>query len=347
MTDTDHLLASEAALILREQQPPTGVVDAAKPDISVIVVNYNTAHLLGDMWDALIASKQDLSLEVIIVDNASRDNSINQLQTDPRFSNVHLIANTTNVGFGRANNQGVQFATGRYVLLLNTDAFVAMDTLSKTVGYMDTHPRSGVLGVKLVGRDGLLQPSCRYFPTPWNLFLWRSGLTRFFPKVRMVDDMAWDHASSRECDWMPGCYLLVRKEVIDAVGLFDPRYFLYSEEVDFCRRTQQAGWQLTYFGDTTVIHLGGESAKSDAVLTAAGQQISTLQIESELLYFRKHHGALGLAGFVALSWLADCVKVIKWLVKQRSFHGLRAVADHAVTVATLLVSTAWGRSPTR
>jgi len=347
MTDVDRFLASQAVSERPEQHPRRGIVDPVKPDISIIVVNYNTAHLLEDMWDALIASKQDLSLEVIIVDNASRDNSVEQLHTDPRFSKVHLIVNTTNVGFGRANNQGLQFVTGRYVLLLNTDAFVAPDTLRKTVDYLDTHPRSGVLGVRLVGRDGSLQPSCRYFPTPWNLFLWRSGLTRFFPKVRMVDDMAWDHASSRECDWMPGCYLLVRKEVIDAVGLFDPRYFLYSEEVDFCRRTQQAGWKLTYFGGTTVIHLGGESAKSDAVLTTAGLQISTLQIESELLYFRKHYGAIGLVGFVVLSWLADGVKVIKWVVKQRSFHGLRAVINHAAAVATLVVKTVGGTLPTR
>ena len=347
MTDADHSRAPQAAPTCHEHSPLMKIIDAAKPDISVIVVNYNTAHLLGDMWGALMASKQDLLLEVIIVDNASRDESVKKIQTDTRFSDVRLIVNTTNVGFGRANNQGMQFATGRYVLLLNTDAFVAIDTLSKTVGYMDSHPGSGVLGVRLVGRDGSLQPSCRYFPTPWNLFLWRSGLTRFFPRVRMVDDMAWDHASSRECDWMPGCYLLVRREVIDAVGLFDPRYFLYSEEVDFCRRTQQAGWELTFFGDTTVIHLGGESAKSDGVLTAAGQQISTLQIESELLYFRKHYGAIGLAGFVLLSWLADGVKVIKWLMKRHTFHGLRTVTDHAAAVASLLVKTAWGTLPTR
>lgn len=320
---------------------------SVKPDVSIIVVNYNTAHLLHDMWHALMASQADLSLQIIIVDNASRDDSVNLLQTDPCFACARLILNAANVGFGRANNQGMQYATGRYVLLLNTDAFLSADTLRKTVGHLDTHPRCGVLGVRLVGRDGSLQPSCRYFPTPWNVFLWSSGLNRFFPNVRMVDDMDWDHTSSRECDWMPGCYLLIRKEVIDAVGLFDPRYFLYSEEVDFCHRAKQAGWQSTYFADTTVIHLGGESAKSDSVLTTAGQQISALQIESELLYFRKHYGVAGLSAFVCLSWLADLINAAKWLLKGRAFRGLSGICNHATSVVSLLFKTGWGSSPTR
>ena len=118
-----------------------------------------------------------------------------------------MIANSVNVGFGRANNQALPHVRGRYVLLLNTDAFVSADTLPKTVSFMDAHPRCGVLGVKLVGEDGSLQPSCRYFPTPWNVFLASTGLQRFFPRTRLVDDMSWDHASVRECDWVPGCYL--------------------------------------------------------------------------------------------------------------------------------------------
>ena len=234
----------------------------ARPDVSVIVVNYNTAHLLHRMWDALQRSRGNLRMQIIVVDNASRDDSVALLRRD--FSDAQLVVNETTVGFGRANNQGLSLATGRHVLLLNTDAFVAPDTLRKTIDYMDTHPDCGVLGVQLVGDDGERQPSCRYFPTPWNVFLARTGLAGFFPRVRMVDDMGWDHASVRECDWVVGCYYLVRREVIDEVGLFDPRYFLYSEEVDHCKAAKQAGWKIVFFPDTSVVHLGGESAKSDA-----------------------------------------------------------------------------------
>jgi len=99
---------------------------------------------------------------------------------------------------------------------------------------MDSHPQTGILGVKLLGRDGVLQPSCRYFPTPWNLFLTKTGLNKLFRNIKLVDDMAWSHDAVRDCDWVPGCYYLIRREVIDQVGLFDPRYFLYYEEVDHC-----------------------------------------------------------------------------------------------------------------
>ena len=199
------------------------------------------------------------------------------------------------------------------MLLLNTDAFVSPDTLTKTVGFMDAHPSCGVLGVKLVGQDGSLQPSCRYFPTPWNVFLTSTGLNRLFPGARLVDDMSWDHASVRECDWVPGCYYLVRRDVIERVGLFDPRYFLYYEEIDHCRAVRQAGWSVIYYPFTEVVHIGGESAETEGPLTRAGRQISPLQIESELLYFRKHYGLSGVLAAVFLATLSDAISASKVL----------------------------------
>jgi hypothetical protein len=152
-----------------------------------------------------------------------------------------------------------------------------------------------------------------------------TGFARFFSRARLVDDLNWDHASVRTCDWVPGCYYLVRREVIERVGLFDPMYFLYFEEVDHCRETQKAGWKIAYFPFTQVIHLGGESAKSDATLTSAGRQISLLQIESQLLYFRKQHGLLGVMASVLLSTLADTAIAMKRLVQYR---GTRKAIPH-------------------
>ena len=316
-------------------------------DVSVLVVSYNTEHLLAPMWDALLNARRSLELQVIVVDNASRDSSVALLRGDPRFAPAHLITNSVNVGFGRANNQAVPMARGRYLLLLNTDAFVAPETLETTVAYMDAHPRYGVLGVQLISRDGQTQPSCRYFPTPWNVFLLHTGLGRFFPQVRAVDDLAWDHAAPRECDWVPGCYLLIRREVVDTIGLFDPRYFLYCEEVDLCRRVKQAGWGVVFFNGTRVVHLGGESAKSDGPLTAGGQQVSALQIESELLYFRKHHGAAGLAAYVLLAWASDFITASKGLIKGRGLGALKSIGQHALALGATLVKTRLGTVPTR
>jgi N-acetylglucosaminyl-diphospho-decaprenol L-rhamnosyltransferase len=332
---------------MTENEPLALQETSGQPDVSVLVVNYNTERLLTPMWDALMTARRNLQLQVIVVDNASRDGSVNLLRADPRFASADLIINQTNVGFGRANNQCVPTAQGRYLLLLNTDAFVSPETLQTTVAFMDAHPKHGVLGVQLIGSDGKAQPSCRYFPTPWNQFLARSGFSRFFPSVKMVDDLDWDHGSPRECDWVTGCYFLIRREVVDSVGLFDPRYFLYCEEVDLCRRVKQAGWGVVFFNGTKVIHLGGESAKSEGPLTPGGQQISALQIESEMLYFRKHNGIKGVVTYVLLAWLSDFIDASKGLIKGRGLLGLKVIGQNARAVGSTLFKTRLGTTPTR
>ena len=314
-------------------------------DITAIIVNFNTEGLLRNAIGRLQAAAARLSLKIAIIDNASRDNSVALIRNE--FPECHLIANLTNVGFGRANNQALALVEGRYVLLLNTDAFVSPDTLDKTVTYMDSHPRCGILGVRLVGRDGTLQPSARYFPTPWNLFLARTGLHCLFSGVRMVDDMAWNHASVRQCDWVPGCYFLVRKAVIDQIGLFDPRYFLYYEEIDHCLAARKAGWEVTFFADTSVVHLGGESAKTTSEITAGGRQIEAMQIESELLYFRKNHGLSGAWANVMLTFAADAIVLLKCLLRRESPAALRAYTAHIALVWSLFRRTAWATRPTR
>ncbi|MCY7300800.1 MAG: glycosyltransferase family 2 protein [Ilumatobacteraceae bacterium] len=313
--------------------------------VTAVVVNYNTRELLEPCISALRSAAGSIATQIVIIDNASRDGSQEVLRRD--FSDCDLLFNEVNVGFGRANNQALALARGRYLLLVNTDAFLASGALEKTVGFMETCPSCGLLGVRLVGRDGVLQPSCRYFPTPWNEFLSRTGLARFFPKTRLIDDMAWDHRSIRECDWVPGCYYLVRRSVIDAVGLFDPRYFLYYEEVDHCRAIKAAGWTVVFYPDSTVVHLGGESAKSDSPVTLAGRQIDALQIESALLYHRKHHGLGGLAASVLLTTLADTLLAIKWLLRPRGDGGVGAYWAHSRATWGLLRKTSGGRVPTR
>lgn len=321
-------------------------VDAAvRPDLSVIIVNYNTANLLQPLFASLDAARGDFTLQILVVDNASRDNSVDLLRNT--FPQTELIQNSINVGFGRANNQVLSQARGRYLLLLNTDAFVAPDTLTKTLRFMEENPKCGVLGVKLVGRDGALQPSCRYFPTPWNTFLSSTGLKRFFPGTRLVDDMSWDHASVRECDWVPGCYYLVRREVVESVGLFDPRYFLYFEEVDHCRAVRQAGWAVLYYPFTAVMHVGGESAATDGPIAEASRQIPAFQIESELLYYRKHYGLAGVLAAASLSLLTDLIKMFSAILqKTRTGSAVRA-AQHAKLLCKLLLATRLASRPTR
>jgi N-acetylglucosaminyl-diphospho-decaprenol L-rhamnosyltransferase len=314
-------------------------------DLSTIIVSYNTASLLPFATKCIGVASEGMAVETLFVDNASKDNSAEVIRCG--FSDCRLIENTTNVGFGRANNQALPFATGRYVLLLNTDAFVAPDTLTQTLAYMDANPRCGILGVRLVGRDGVLQPCCRYFPTPWNTFLLRTGLNRIFRGVQMVDDMAWDHATVRKCDWVVGCYYLVRKELIDQIGLFDPRYFLYFEEVDHCFAAKKAGWDVVFYPHTTVVHIGGESAKSEGAITQGGRQLEALQIESELLYFRKNLGLLAVVTSLLLSALAEAIGVIKRLLRGKRPFGVLGAWQRTHLVWSLWSRTRWATQPTR
>jgi len=324
----------------------TNVLSSTEPpDVSVVVVNYNTGYLFDRMFAALNAAAASLRIETIVIDNASTDDSIDVLESKYPF--VTLIKNHTNVGFGRANNQAIPIVRGRYVLLLNTDAFVAPATLVQTIDFMNTNAACGVLGVKLVGTDGTLQPSCRYFPTPWNVFLARSGLARLFPNTRMVDDMNWDHASIRQCDWVPGCFYLIRAEVIRQVGLFDPRFFLYYEEIDHCRAVRDAGWNVIYYPNTHVTHIGGESAKTEGAVTDFGRQLSSLQIESELLYFRKYFGLSGALASIVLSTLADVISIIKRTLKTSNINNTTSAFQHILAVLKVMVATGFASRPTR
>jgi GT2 family glycosyltransferase len=315
------------------------------PDISVILVSYNTIEMTKTALSHLSASSHDYEMEILIVDNDSKDHSADVLRHE--YPQITLIENNKNVGFGRANNQALPFIKGRYVLLINTDAFVEPDTIAKTVQYMDANPECGILGVKLLGRDGELQPSCRFFPTPWNIFLKRTGLNRLVKRTKMVDDMSWDHASVRECDWVPGCYYLVRKEVIDQVGLFDPRYFLYYEEIDHCFAAKRAGWKVTYFPYTSVVHIGGESAKSEGKISSSGRQIDSLNIESELLYFRKNHGLIGVLAHLFLNSLAGIFQFSKDIIKLRHPARIYTNLKCALYLWPMFFRTEFATVPTR
>jgi GT2 family glycosyltransferase len=313
-------------------------------DISVILVSYNTAEITKKSLQHLFASEHDLQMEVFIIDNASRDNSVDVINS--AFPDIPLIENKINVGFGRANNQALPFITGRYVLLLNTDAFVDPNVLADTVAYMDVHPRCGILGVKLIGENGDLQPSCRYFPTPWRIFLQTTGLKSFFKNIQMVDDMDWNHDAVRNCDWVPGCYYLVRKEVIDQVGFFDPLYFMYCEEVDHCYATKKAGWDITYY-PIPVIHLGGESAKSDSEISTHGRHIKSLQIESELLYFRKNHGLIGVLTHLFLTTLVNVLQVLRNILRFEPLEKLMSYVNHSLFFWKIFFKTKLGKKGTR
>jgi N-acetylglucosaminyl-diphospho-decaprenol L-rhamnosyltransferase len=312
-----------------------------RAEIFVILVSYNTAGLLNRCIDSLRAASQGLRVSVVIVDNASRDGSAALIKR--YFTDCTVIENKVNVGFGRANNHALTLCNAPFVLLLNTDAFMADDALQKSLSHMAAQTRCGVLGVRLVNEAGNGNASVRDFPTPWRNFAIQTGLDR-----RQPDDAARAHGSNVvDCDWVTGCFYLVRRAVIDEVGLFDPRYFMYFEEVDHCRAAQQAGWKVQCLMNCTVIHVGGASAKADGELTKSGNQLPSVQIESELLYFRKHDGLPGLATTLMLGLATDVVLSIKDLLRGRGLQRLRGHARHTRELCRLAVATRGGLRPTR
>ena len=285
------------------------------PVLTTVIVSYNTRALLDPCLDALAKACERVGpCHTILVDNESRDGSAEHVEQN--HPDVRLIRSGGNLGFGRANNLALPFFDAQCMLLLNTDAFVAEDSIFEAMRFMEATPECGILGVRLTGRDGDIQPSCRYFPTPLNVFLGRTGLARLFPGVRMIDGPDWAPPEVRECDWVPGCFYLIRKEVISQVGLFDPRYFLYYEEVDHCLAAQRAGWKIMYLPTTTVVHIGGESAKADSELTRGGKQIDRISMESALLYFRKNFGVACVTRHVALELLGDLILIVKAMLKR-------------------------------
>lgn len=315
----------------------------APADVSVVIVSYNTIHLLALMLTALEAGQGLLRLQVIVVDNASRDGSVEFLKN--KFPKVELLESPVNQGFGRANNLAMPFIRGRLVLLLNPDVLVSPDTLTRSVEFMDANIKCGVMGVKLIGEDGALKSSCCYFPTPWNAALKMTRLDRFFPNTRFVEDMSWDHASLRACDWVPGCYYMVRREVIETIGLFDPRFFLYCEDVDHCRRVRDAGWDVIYYPYTQVVHIGGESAEAFDGTIDENRQVPALFTESWLLYLRKHHGLSGVLAIALLTISADVSAALKRILLQ-DLEKTRKRFRHARLVLRILRKTRLASRPT-
>ena len=226
-------------------------------DVSIIIVNYNTYDLTSNAIKSVFHSKTTFKFEVILIDNNSSDYSIERLK-DEFKNNVKFIENTANLGFAKANNQGIRLAKGRYILLLNSDTTVEPDTLETMVHFMDNHPNVGAAGCKVLLPDGSLDKACRRgFPTPLTTFYYVSGLSKLFPKSRHFNSYHMEYLDEDEeypVDCLVGAFLMVRREVIEQVGLLDERFFMYFEDTDWCYRIQQAGWINYYYPRTQITH---------------------------------------------------------------------------------------------
>jgi GT2 family glycosyltransferase len=206
-----------------------------------------------------------------------------------RFPRVQLVENASNVGFSKANNMVISRSSSDYILLLNPDTLVIDDAIERMVDFMDAHPQVGIAGCKVLNRDGTLQLACRRsIPTPRAAFFRLSGLSLLFPKSRMVGAYNMTYRSpdeTHEVDAVSGAFLMIRREVIEQIGLLDERFFMYGEELDWCLRAKRAGWTVMYHPDARIIHYKGESTKYNS-------KKATMEFyKAMFLFYRKHFAA--------------------------------------------------------
>ncbi|WP_342479113.1 glycosyltransferase family 2 protein [Paenibacillus sp. FSL H7-0350] len=232
-------------------------------DVSILILNYNTCRLTMDCLRSVYDSETSYSYEIILVDNNSQDDSVETISKE--FPEVLLIANSENVGFAKGNNQGMEVASGRYVLLLNSDTVIRKDTLETMLAFMDSRPDLGASGCKVILPDGSLDKACRRgFPTPSASFYYAFGFSKLFPdrpKFNGYQLGYLDPDDEYPVDCLVGAFMLLRRETIEQVGGLDESFFMYGEDLDWCYRIKEAGWGIYYYPQTSIVHLKGGSAR--------------------------------------------------------------------------------------
>lgn len=281
------------------------------PDLTVVIVNWNTLAMLRDCLASVYAGLgAGLAAEVIVVDNASDDGSPEMVAAD--FPEAVLIRNAENRGFAAANNQGFALARGRHVLLLNSDTVVHGDVLARSVVWLDAHGDAGAMGCRVLNTDGSVQLTCSMYPSILNQLLQASGLwklrrPRFFGRFLMTD---WARDSEREVDTISGCYLLVRRQVIDEVGPLDEAFFFFGEETDWCRRMRAAGWRLMFAPVGEITHHGSASVRK------LNHRRDLMLTESKVRLHRKHGGIVPAAVVWLIAGLFNGSRAVFWAARR-------------------------------
>jgi GT2 family glycosyltransferase len=233
--------------------------------LTVVIVNYNVRHYLEQCLRSLERALKGLEAEVYVVDNHSKDGSVEALQ--PLFPDVHFISSIHNLGFARANNIAIQQSEGEYVLLLNPDTFIGERTLRECIDLMDKNPKAGMCGVGMLKVDGSFAPeSRRGVPTPFVAFCKMTGLGSLFPKSRLFGRYYMQYLNKQSInpiEIVSGAFMFIRKEALDKVGLLDETFFMYGEDIDLSYRVLKAGYQ-NYYIPTQILHYKGESTKKES-----------------------------------------------------------------------------------
>ncbi len=268
-------------------------------DLSVVIVNYNTKHLLRDCLNSIHETLHSLSYEIIVVDNGSRDGSVQMLKKE--FPRVHIIKNSENLGFGAANNQAFRIMSGRYALLLNADTVLTENAVGELFSFMENYPEAAIACGQLLNSDGSKQNSIACFPTPLTLMINTVVLEYLLPNK--YPSKRYSYKEPVEIDSGIGACLIVRKRAMDEVGLFDERYFFFFEETDWALRMKKAGWKIYFVPSALIYHLQGQAVGS-------GPESRIEFYRSRYQFFRKWDS---LPGFYLISAVIFSRLLVNWL----------------------------------
>lgn len=254
-------------------------------DLSIVIVNYNTKDLLKQTIESVINNTKGIEYEIWVVDNSSKDGSVEMVQEE--FKSVKLIASKENLGFPKGNNVAIKKATGRYILLLNSDTKVIGDNLQHCVSYMDQHEEIGALGCKVELPDGTLDHACkRGFPTPEASLYYFLKLNKIMKNKRKYGAYTASYLGEDEIgevDALMGAFMMIPRTVIDKIGMLDEEFFMYGEDIDWCYRIKEAGYKIMYYPKEKIIHYKGSSSKKKKAKT-------TYEFHrAMILFYRKHY----------------------------------------------------------
>lgn len=287
--------------------------------LSVIIVSYNVKYFLEQCLCAVNDAIANLHAEVWVVDNASTDGTIEYLH--PKFPSVKFIANATNMGFGKANNQALKKAAGKYVLFLNPDTIVPEDAFEKCIKFLENNASAGALGVKMIdGMGQFLPESKRSFPAPLTSFYKLSGLSKLFPRSKIFGKYALAYLNENQnhvVDVISGAYLFCQREILCKVNGFDEAFFMYGEDIDLSYRIQKEGFTNWYFSETTIIHFKGESSHKGSI------RYIKIFYEAMIVFVQKHYSG-GIAALFAVFfkmgiWIRAGVAAVYYAIKS-GFH---------------------------
>lgn len=302
-------------------------------DLSVIIVSWNARTALLDCLQSVMRETAQYVAETIVVDNASTDGSAEVVKH--RFPTVKLVINDTNLGFSKANNIGMRRSSGKYLCLINSDVLVKEGCVKRMMAFMDDHPRIGVLGPRIRGADGTVQRSCMGFPTLWNTFCRALALDSIFGKTQLFGGYLmkhWPHDEIRSVDVINGCFWMVRREAVNEVGLLDERFFIYGEDIDWCRRFHAGGWDVVFYPEAEAIHYGGASSANAPVRFYLEMHRANHE------YWRKYHGRFGSRAFLLLTLVHHVVRICGQLPVYFVRPGMREMSRGKLTKSAAVVS---------